>query len=183
MVVFFQTITWEFPTCLTELSLYAATEITFPWLENQADFPVHTCLQNGGRKEKQGQVEEIRKNVQYRRWQSIQLEFWNYSGLLDALLDYKSYMECHNSDLNADKNKKYEAVRVKLASKYMHDTSMFGPEKIEPISEGDNRDKDLKKCEDDKAKIRKGYSRVLDKIKSLRQKFSNAVKNRHTFRV
>ena len=92
-------------------------------------------------------------------------------------------MECHNSDLNADKNKKYEAVRVKLASKYMHDTSMFGPEKIEPISEGDNRNTYLKKCEDDKAKIRKGYSRVLDKIKSLRQKFSNAVKNRHTFRV
>ena len=83
-------------------------------------------------------------------------------------------MECHNSDLNADKNKKYEAVRVKLASKYMHDTSMFGPEKIEPISEGDNRDKYLKKCEDDKAKIRKGYSRVLE----TKQEFEAEIQQR-----
>ena len=83
--------------------------------------------------------------------------------LLDALLDSKSYMEYNNSDVNADKNKQYKAVRAKLASQYMHDTSMSGPEKIEPISEGDNRDKYLKKCEDDKAMIRKGTSFTYSK--------------------
>jgi hypothetical protein len=95
--------------------------------------------------------------------------------LLDGLLEYKTQMEFNNFDLNADKNKQYEAVRAILASKYAEDTTLFGPKNIKPIEDGEDRDEYLERQEDDKLKIRKGYSRVLEKIKALRQKFSTAV--------
>ena len=95
--------------------------------------------------------------------------------LLDGLLEYKTQMEFNNSDFNADKNKQCEAVRAILASKYTEDTTLFGPKKIKPIEDGEDRDEYLKRQEDDKLKIRKGYSRVLEKIKALRKKFSTAV--------
>jgi hypothetical protein len=95
--------------------------------------------------------------------------------LLDGLLEYKTQMEFNNSDFNADKNKQHEAVRAILASKYAEDTTLFGPKNNKPIEDGEDRDEYLKRQEDDKLKIRKGYSRVLEKIKALRQKFSTAV--------
>ena len=94
---------------------------------------------------------------------------------LDGLLEYKTQMEFNNSDFNADKNKQYEAVRAILASKYTEDTTLFVPKKIKPIEDGEDHDEYLKRQEDDKLKIRKGYSRVLEKIKALRQKFSTTV--------
>ena len=95
--------------------------------------------------------------------------------LLDGLLEYKTQMEFNNSDFNADKSKQYESVRVILASKYAEDTTLFGPKDIKPIQDGEDRDEYLKRQEDDKLKIRKGYLGVLEKIKALRQKFSTAV--------
>ena len=53
--------------------------------------------------------------------------------------------------------------------------TLFGPKDIKPIQDGEDRDEYLKRQEDDKLKIRKGYLRVLEKIKALRQKFSIAV--------
>ena len=95
--------------------------------------------------------------------------------LLEGLLEYKTQMEFNNSDFNTDKSKQYEAVRVTLASKYAEDTALFGPKTIKPIEEDEDHDQYLKRQEDDKLKIRRGYSRVLEKIKALRQKFSTAV--------
>lgn len=92
--------------------------------------------------------------------------------LLEGLLEYKTQMEFNNSDFNADKSKQYEAVRVILASKYTDD---FGPINIKAIEADEDHDTYLERCGDEKIKIRKGYSRVLEKIKSLRQKFSTAV--------
>ena len=86
--------------------------------------------------------------------------------LLDELLEYKMQMEFNNSDFNSDKNKQYEAVRVILASKYIEDTTLFGPKNITPVEDNKGRDEYLKRQEDDKLKIQKGYSRVLEKIKA-----------------
>ena len=71
-------------------------------------------------------------------------------------------------------SKQYESVRVILAPKYAEDTTLFGPKDIKPIQDGEDRDEYLKRQEDE-LKIRKGYLRVLEKIKALRQKFSTAV--------
>ena len=96
--------------------------------------------------------------------------------LLDALLDYKTRMEYNNSDFNADISKQYEAVGMKMALKYSDQPSLFGPVIIrDQIVDLEDRKTYLKNVEDDKAKVRKGYSRFLEKIKTLRQKFSNAV--------
>lgn len=96
--------------------------------------------------------------------------------LLDALLDYKTRMEYNNSDFNADISKQYEAVGMKMALKYSDQPSLFGPVIIrDQIVDLEDRKTYLKNVEDDKAKVRKGYSRILEKIKTLRQKFSNAV--------
>ena len=63
-----------------------------------------------------------------------------------------------------------------MASKYTADnTTLFGPKNITAFEDDEDRDEYLKRQEDDKLKIQKGYSRVLEKIKALRQKFSTAV--------
>ena len=94
--------------------------------------------------------------------------------LLEGLLEYKSQMEYRNSDFNADKVKQYEAVRIILANKY-RDGSLFGPTEIPAYTEEDNKEDYTRSCEKFKAQIRRGYTRVQEKIKHLRQKFSNAV--------
>ena len=95
--------------------------------------------------------------------------------MLQALSDYKSQMEYRNSDFNADKAKQYEAVRTSMAEKYQDvEVSFFGPTDVNPVDES-NREESLKRIEVQKKQIRKGYSRVMEKIKELRQGFSNAV--------
>jgi hypothetical protein len=95
--------------------------------------------------------------------------------MLDSLYEYKTQMDYKNADFNADKAKQYQAVRKILAAKYAENNSIFGPVEIEPIREGEDQKAYKKRCENEKAKIRKGYSRIQEKIKSLRQKFSTAV--------
>ena len=95
--------------------------------------------------------------------------------MLESLYEYKTQMDYQNADFNADKAKQYEAVRKILARKYAEDNSLFGPVEIQPIGDKENQEGYKKRCESDKAKIRKGYSRIQEKIKSLRQKFSIAV--------
>ncbi len=41
------------------------------------------------------------------------------------------------------------------------------------IREGEDQKAYKKRCEDEKAKVRKGYSGIQEKVKSLRQKFAN----------
>ena len=99
--------------------------------------------------------------------------------LLHALGEFKANMEYRNVDFNADKAKQYEAVRKAMATKYSSgDVDFFGPEETTAISEDveESQRKELvEKVKSEKALIRKGYSRVMEKIKELRQKFSNAV--------
>ena len=90
------------------------------------------------------------------------------SNLIQCLSNYKSQMEFSNKDFNADKTKQYEAVRKALASIYSHLPSCFGPvEECEDVSSEQNKK--------DKALIKKGYTRVQEKVKEVRQNFSSAI--------
>ena len=99
--------------------------------------------------------------------------------LLRSLGQFKSNMEYRNVDFNADKTKQYEAVRDAMARKYYAiDVSFFGPETTSPIPEEieeSEKEELLNIIKNEKAMIKKGYSRVMEKIKELRQRFSNAV--------
>lgn len=92
--------------------------------------------------------------------------------LLERLLEHKVQMEFVHSDFNAEKSKQYETVRVILSSKCRDD---IGPIRIKAIEADEDHDTNFERCEDENIKIRKGYSKVLRKIKSFRQKFSTAV--------
>ena len=52
---------------------------------------------------------------------------------------------------------------------------MFGPERTTSKVDGEDIEKYKTRCEEDKNKVKKGYSRIKEKIKELRQKFSNGV--------
>jgi len=99
--------------------------------------------------------------------------------LLRALTEFKANMEYRSVDFNADKNKQYEAARKAMARKYSSlDVEFFGPEETTAIPEDveePQRKELVEKVRSEKALIKKGYSRVMEKIKELRQKFSNAV--------
>ncbi|PFX17413.1 hypothetical protein AWC38_SpisGene18254 [Stylophora pistillata] len=99
--------------------------------------------------------------------------------LLRALGEFKANIEYRNVDFNADKNKQYGAVRKAMAREYSSgDVDLFGPEETTAIPEDveESQRKELvEKDKSEKALIKKGFSRVMEKIKELRQKFSNAV--------
>eukprot|EP00112_Aurelia_sp_Birch-Aquarium-sp1_P002610 Seg129.7 transcript_id=Seg129.7/GoldUCD/mRNA.D3Y31 product="hypothetical protein" protein_id=Seg129.7/GoldUCD/D3Y31 len=97
--------------------------------------------------------------------------------LLQALYDYKCIMEYNNSDFNADRTKQYESVRVRLASnEYEVENGLpFGLVDVTPMTEDENRQEYLSRSVEEKKQIRKGYNRVQEKIKELRQNFSQAV--------
>ena len=105
------------------------------------------------------------------------------TGMVDDLLcmltEFKANMEYCSVDFNADKNKQYEAARKAMARKYSSlNIEFFGPEETTAIPkdvEEPQRKELVEKIKSEKALIKKGYSRVMEKIKELRQKFSNAV--------
>ena len=97
--------------------------------------------------------------------------------LLQALYEYKCIMEYNNSDFNADRTKQYEAVRSSLAgNEYEVENGLpFGLVEVMPMTEDENRQEYLSRSVEEKKQIRKGYNRVQEKIKELRQNFSQAV--------
>ena len=103
--------------------------------------------------------------------------------LITSLKEYKVSMSFKNKDFNADKPKQYEEFRGMLAKRSNDNVDLFGPESltklpndISSISE-DERKELLAVIKDEKEKIKKGYSRVMEKIKKIRQALSNAVLN------
>ena len=97
--------------------------------------------------------------------------------LLQALYEYKCIMEYNNSDFNADRTKQYEAVRSSLASnEYEVENGLpFGLVEVTPMAEDEDRQDYLSRSVEEKKQIRKGYNRLQEKIKELRQNFSQAV--------
>ena len=100
--------------------------------------------------------------------------------LLHALGEFKANMEYRNVDFNAEKATKYEAVRKAMARKHSFgDVDLFRRQETTSIPEDfqESKGKELvEKVKSEKALIKKGYSRVMEKIEELRQKFSNTVK-------
>ena len=87
--------------------------------------------------------------------------------MLDFLLEHKTEMEYNNIDFNADKVQLYEAIRLKMARKYSEaEGSMFGPERTTSKVDGEDIEKYKTRCEEDKNKVKKGYSRIKEKIRN-----------------
>ena len=90
--------------------------------------------------------------------------------ILRTLGEFEANMEYRNVDLlwNGDKTKQYEAARKAMARKYSSgNVDLFGPEETTAIPEDvdESQRKDLKeKVKLEKALIKKGYSRVMEKI-------------------
>lgn len=100
--------------------------------------------------------------------------------IIDSLKEYKSLCEFNATDFNADKVKLYEKVRQMMARKYARE-NYFGPvEKTvaeKPVKEMSKEEyKAYKAVHDKEAEmIRKGYNRIKEKVKNIRQDYSKAV--------
>ena len=99
--------------------------------------------------------------------------------LIDALRNYKVVYEYQGLDFNADKVKQYEEIRKNLARKYKEE-SFFGIESLsvkphEGFSADEKKVEFCKKLQREREGIKKGYNRVLEKIKDIRRRFSTAV--------
>lgn len=132
--------------------------------------------------EQSGQEETANQKKRFR---------WDKAGkvenLIRCLANYKSQMEFQNSDFEADRVKQYESVRVALANIYTTDTTLFGPPSVissplfsvndEYLEEEMKHQKQklLKQRQEEKNQIKKGYQRVQEKLKEIRQNFSTAV--------
>ena len=87
------------------------------------------------------------------------------SNLIQSLSNFKSQMEYKNKDFNSDKSNQYENCRKALANIYCHEPSWFGP-----VCPNDNILSEQNKI--DITLIKRGYTRVQEKIKEIRQNFS-----------
>jgi len=90
-------------------------------------------------------------------------------------------MEYKNIDFNADKVKQYEAVREAMACIYEEEQTLFGlpvitpmPAPVDKVDEEDMA-KIQRRQKIDKELIKKGYTRVQEKLKEIRQNFASAV--------
>jgi len=100
--------------------------------------------------------------------------------LIKCLSDYKTRMEFMNKDFNADKPRQYEEIRREMARIYSSiDIKMFEPESVtvKPSEVGGEcaRKETLELIKEEQQLIKRGYNRVMEKIKKIRQSFSSAV--------
>ena len=96
------------------------------------------------------------------------------SSLIECLYQYKVKCEYSNIDFDADKVMQYNIIRQEMAKRYSDHRDFFGPESImEDSEELDIEEKNAIK--EDKKLTAKGYRRILEKIKDIRQEFSKAV--------
>ena len=87
--------------------------------------------------------------------------------IIDSLKGYKSLCEFNATDFNADKVKLYEKVRQMMAGKYASE-NYFGPVEKTVAEKEAVHDKEAEM-------IRKGYNRIKEKVKNMRQDYSKAV--------
>ena len=110
------------------------------------------------------------------------LSKWNdgrFINLIKCLQEFKNCMEFRNCDSNADKVKLYESVRKGQAEIYEDEPDTFGPASVsknpckdlDDVNEFDLREYQVK-VKAEKEQIKRGYSRVQERVKNLRQKCS-----------
>ena len=91
-------------------------------------------------------------------------------------------MEFRNCDSNVDNVKLYESVRKSLSEIYEDEPEAFGPASVsenpykdlDDVNEIDLREYQVK-VKTEKEQVKRGYSPVQERVKNLRQKFSEAV--------
>ena len=97
--------------------------------------------------------------------------------LLKCLGQYNTTIEFKGKDFNADKPSQYEEVRGLMVKIYESYTTLFGPADISNIRTEADED-ELEWIEEERRtgseKIEQGYRRIMEKIKKIRQSFSNA---------
>ena len=107
---------------------------------------------------------------------------WNngrFTSLIKCLQEFKSCLEFRNCDSNADKVKLYESVRIGQAEIYKDEPDTFGPASVsenpckdlDDVNEFDLRKYQVK-VKTEKEQTKRGYSRVQERVKNLRQKCS-----------
>eukprot|EP00794_Sanderia_malayensis_P014422 gene14422-biopygen11518 len=112
------------------------------------------------------------------RWSTEMVEC-----LIAAISSYKSKMEYRNLDFDGDRPAQYTQLRLLMAEKYAEKgVELFGPVAAHSISDNDIQklnEKEKKvyyhKVKEDADLIKKGYSRIQEKVKEIRQNFSRAV--------
>eukprot|EP00794_Sanderia_malayensis_P008482 gene8482-9386_t len=98
--------------------------------------------------------------------------------LLQALMNYKVQCEFSNKDFDADKTFQYSQLRKEMAKKFREG---FGPESVsEPPKPQIEMTKEERQEYESKIKaennlIGKGYNRILQKVKAIRQGFSKVL--------
>eukprot|EP00112_Aurelia_sp_Birch-Aquarium-sp1_P019756 Seg495.11 transcript_id=Seg495.11/GoldUCD/mRNA.D3Y31 product="hypothetical protein" protein_id=Seg495.11/GoldUCD/D3Y31 len=105
--------------------------------------------------------------------------------LITCLHNYKSQMEYKNVDFDGDRPMQYTWLREEMAKHFQEEErlgqEMFGPLCVSssdmPIAEMGKEEKaqHMKVVKRDNENIRKGYGRVKEKVKEIRQSFSQAV--------
>ena len=125
-------------------------------------------------------VEETFENNLKRRFRWDKEERIN--SLIQCMLSYKPEIMFEEKNSNADKVKLYESVRQKLAKICIHELSSFGPPNLERYPFMGRDDISLDEIEQEEKtiwcmieKYIKGYSRTREKIKEIRQNFSQKV--------
>ena len=96
--------------------------------------------------------------------------------LISCLLNYKVKCEFDNIDFDADKPTQYTKIRDDMAGIYRDEEDLFGPlENEKPDKTATKEEKAL--FNDRKKLVTRGYKRIQEKIKDLRQGFSKAIVN------
>ncbi|CAB4002587.1 Hypothetical predicted protein [Paramuricea clavata] len=117
------------------------------------------------------------------RWETGMVE-----NLIKCLQAYKSEMEYKNVDFDGDRPAQYTWVRQEMAKLYPlwlydEDTSIFGPVFLSPPNIPfstmckEEKEEYTKQNQAENELTKKGYSRIREKIKDIRQNFSQAVTN------
>ena len=119
------------------------------------------------------ETEDVEKPVKF-KWSTDMV-----AKLIECLDSYKSEMDYKNIDFNSDKPAQYEAVRKALAQIFIDEPYFFGPDMVmlESLSgEEQGEPQETKKLQKKWQELkRKGYNRVMEKVKEVRQSFSKAV--------
>ena len=122
-------------------------------------------------------TQEKGKSKQF-RWESDMIE-----NLVTFLQQYKTQMEYKNIDFDGDRPAQYSWLREEMSKLYHENTSLFGPVSLTPAKDLlSNMSKEeikayTKQHKAENELIKKGYTRIREKVKEIRQSFSQAVVN------
>ena len=121
-------------------------------------------------------TEIFNKDQSFKKAKAFRFRDEHIDNLIGCLLDYKIKCELDNVDFDADKPAQYNKIREAMADIYKEEEDLFGPLKNEKPPE--TATKVERALFDERKKlVTRGYKRIQEKIKDLRQGFSKAIMN------